>query len=328
MDAALSAARRDRFVAALDSLAPAGRLGLAVSGGPDSLALLLLANAARPGGIAAATVDHGLRPEAAAEAAMVAQVCADRSIPHVTLRVTVADDPAGPQAAARRARYAALAGWAEQERLPFLATAHHADDQAETVLMRLARGAGLSGLSGIREKRPLAEGAEILLVRPLLGWTKAELERIVEDAGLTPARDPSNADDRYDRTRARTLLAGGWPDATRVAASARHLAEAEAALSWTVERLIAERLQRVDDRAVIDCGDLPRELRRRLLLAAFAQLAPDTELRGDAIDRLLQALDRGKVATLGGFRCDPGPPWRVSRAAARRSGDMPQNRSG
>lgn len=320
MDAALSADRRDRFAASLATLAPAGRLGIAVSGGPDSLALLLLANSVRTGDVAAATVDHGLRPEAAAEAAMVAALCDRLAIPHTVLRVTVTDDPEGPQASARRARYDALKTWADREELPFLATAHHADDQAETVLMRLARGAGLTGLSGIRERRPLGDGTRTLLVRPLLDWTKAELEAIVSEAGLTPARDPSNADPRYDRTRARALLTGGWPEAARVAASAHHLAEAEAALSWAVIRLAEERLTVADDMATIDGCDLPRELRRRLLLAAFAELAPALGLRGDSVDRLLHALDRGKVATLGGFRCDPGPPWRVSRAAARRSG--------
>lgn len=326
MDSALSTERRERFAASLDALAPAGRLGIAVSGGPDSLALLLLANTARPGGIAAATVDHGLRAEATAEAAMVAALCAGLSIPHDTLQVTVADDPAGRQAAARHARYAALAAWAEQEGLPFLATAHHADDQAETVMMRLARGAGLAGLSGIRERRPLAAGLATLLVRPLLDWTKTELEAVVAEGGLIPARDPSNSDDRYDRTRARALLTGGWPDAARVAASAHHLAEAEAALSWTAARLAEERLRIAHDAATIDGCDLPRELRRRLLLMAFAALAPGVEYRGDSVDRLLHALDHGRVATLAGFRCDPGPPWRVSRAAARRSGDTPQNR--
>jgi tRNA(Ile)-lysidine synthase len=327
MDAALSAERRDRFAASLDALAPAGRLGIAVSGGPDSLALLLLAHAARPGEIAAATVDHGLRAEAASEARMVAMLCGRLSIPHDTFRVTVGDDPAGPQAAARHARYAALTAWVERENLPFLATAHHADDQAETLLMRLARGAGLAGLSGIRERRPLGEGSATLLIRPLLDWTKAELEAIVAEAGLTPARDPSNADARYDRTRARTLLAGGWPEAARIAASAHHLAEAEAALCWTVARLVEERLNVADGTATIDCCDLPRELRRRLLLHIFAKLAPALDLRGDSVDRLLRMLDRGKVATLGGLRCDPGPPWRVSRAAARRNSDTPENRS-
>lgn len=317
--AALNAQQRDRFAAALDALAPAGAIGVAVSGGPDSLALLLLARACRAEAIAAATVDHGLRAEAAQEAAMVARVCADMGIPHTILRVTVPDDPAGVQAAARQARYGALCAWAEREGLCFLATAHHADDQAETLLMRLARGAGLGGLAGVRRARPLA-GTPVALIRPLLDWTKAELEEIVSSAGLVPARDPSNADPRYDRTRARALLAGEWPDSRRVAASAQHLGEAEEALGWTAERLGRERIAFGADDAAIDIADLPRELRRRLLLIAFARLAPDATLRGDAVHRLLRMLDRGETATLAGFRCDPGPPWRVRRSAARRHG--------
>jgi len=321
MDArtALSAERRERFAAALNALAPSGRIGLAVSGGPDSLALLLLADAVRPGLISAATVDHGLRREAADEAAMVAALCQARNIPHATLRVVVEDDPAGVQAAARSARYAALGSWAMQRDTTSLATAHHADDQAETLLMRLARGAGLGGMSGVRRSRPLIEAPGVTLIRPLLDWTKAELEEVVACAGITPVRDPSNADPRYDRTRARALLAGGWPEAGRVAASAGHLAEAEDALAWVAAELAGARIRLGEDGATLDVSGLPRDLRRRLLLALFARLAPGVEMRGDSVDRLLQALDAQKVTTLAGFRCDPGPPWRVSRAAARRS---------
>ena len=320
MDAppALSSERLARFRASLDALAMPGRIGIAVSGGPDSLALLLLAHGVRPTELAAATVDHGLRREAAEEAAMVAEICRRLGVPHMTLRVTVEDDPAGLQAAARKARYAALRAWAERHDVAFLATAHHADDQAETLLMRLGRGAGLAGLAGIRRARPLAEASGIMLIRPLLDWTKAELEDVVATAGLVPARDPSNSDERFDRTRARALLAGGWPESRRLAASAHHLAEAEEALDWAAARLAAERIGFGDDEAAIDVAGVPRELRRRLLLAVFARLAPEAEMRGDAVDRLLGALDQGKVTTLAGFRCDSGPPWRVSRAAARR----------
>ena len=318
--AALTAERRARFAAAFDTLAPAGRIGIAVSGGPDSLALLLLAEAARPGLVAAATVDHGLRREAADEAAMVFETCRALGIPHAILRVTVADDPAGVQAAARKARYAALGAWAIQEDIGALATAHHADDQAETVLMRLARGAGLGGLAGIRQSRPLGEALGVMLIRPLLDWTKAELEAVVAAAGIEPVRDPSNNDPRYDRTRARALLASGWPDAARVAAAAAHLAESEEALAWTTQKLANERVRLDGQTATLDPSGLPRELRRRLLLALFARLAPGVDMRGDAVDRLLQSLDAQKIATLGGFRCAPGPIWRVSRAAARRSG--------
>ena len=147
----------ERFAADLEVLAPAGTLiGVAVSGGPDSLALLLLAAKARPGEVEAATVDHGLRPESAAEAAMVADLCETLGVPH---RILVADWIRSPtsniQAEARAMRYRLLNDWAIERGLSAVATAHHADDQAETLLMRLARGAGVGGLGGTRKRRAL-----------------------------------------------------------------------------------------------------------------------------------------------------------------------------
>ncbi|HNJ46834.1 MAG TPA: tRNA lysidine(34) synthetase TilS, partial [Novosphingobium sp.] len=167
-----------RFSADLAALWPGeGRLGLAVSGGPDSLALLLLAHAAMPERIAAATVDHGLRVEAADEAAMVARLCGELGVPHATLRVTV--DEGNVQSNARTARYAALADWMERDGLGALATAHHADDQAETLLMRLARGSGLDGLAAMPGVTHLAG---VKLVRPLLGVPKARLLATLSEA--------------------------------------------------------------------------------------------------------------------------------------------------
>ncbi|HZU63565.1 MAG TPA: tRNA lysidine(34) synthetase TilS, partial [Novosphingobium sp.] len=146
-----------------------GRLGLAVSGGPDSLALLLLAHAAWPGRVAAATVDHGLRPESAGEAAEVARICAGLGVAHATLPVSIG--PGNIQTEARTARYAALAQWMAAEGLAALATAHHADDQAETLLLRLNRASGVAGLAGVRA-RALVPGSRLLLLRPLLGWRR------------------------------------------------------------------------------------------------------------------------------------------------------------
>src|SRR3954470_23762026 len=171
----------ERFRADACRLAPADRaFAIAVSGGPDSLALLLLAAAAFPANVHAATVDHRLRPEAAAEAAHVAMICAGLGIPHRILAVTVAPG-ASVQAQARAARYAALGGWMAEEGLEALLTGHHQDDQAETLLMRLVRGSGLAGLAGIR---PAARIAGVKVCRPLLGWRRAELAAIVAAAGL------------------------------------------------------------------------------------------------------------------------------------------------
>ena len=133
-----------RFAADLGALAsPAERLGIAVSGGPDSLALLLLAAAARPGSVEAATVDHGLRDGSADEAAMVAALCQRLDVPHQILTADWAEPPsANIQAEARAVRYRLLGGWAQMQRLPAVATAHHADDQA---------GAGCGGEKEQRE---------------------------------------------------------------------------------------------------------------------------------------------------------------------------------
>ena len=279
-----AAAEVERFARDLAALVPSGRIGIAVSGGPDSLALLLLAYAARPGEIEAATVDHQLREGSAEEAAMVASLCEQLGIPHATLPVTVAPG-ASLQAQARTARYAALAAWATERDLIAVATAHHADDQAETLLMRLARGSGLSGLAGVRASRPLADGVK--LVRPLLGWRKAELEAVVAVAGLTPADDPANRDPRHDRTRAREFLGrDDWPDPRHLAASAHHLADAEEALHFATGHF-ADRLTVEGGGLTLSAADLPRELQRRLLLAAISRLG-DLPPRGPDLDRTLK----------------------------------------
>ena len=307
--------RTERFRADLSALAgPAPTtFGVAVSGGPDSLALLLLAARAFPGGVEAATVDHGLRPESAAEAAFVAEVCAARSIPHATL--TGPQIEGNVQAGARALRYGLLAGWAKARGLGFVLTAHHQDDQAETLLMRLQRGAGLAGLAGIR---PRAAIDGLIVLRPLLGWRRAELAEIVAEAGLTPVADPSNADERYDRVRLRQRLAeNGWLDTGALARSAAALGEAEQALDWAAEQLIAERTESAPGGLTFDASGLPAELRRLILVRLLALLVPADPPRGDAVQRLLAALEAGEVATLAGVKCEGGAIWRLSPAPPR-----------
>lgn len=310
-----SAQHIDRLAADLARLLhqPDARLGLAVSGGPDSMALLHLAAAAWPGRIEAATVDHGLRPEAAAESILVARVCATLGVPHAALRVEVARE-ASIQAAARDARYRALAGWARDHGLAAIATGHHADDQAETLLMRLGRGAGLAGLSGIRESRDLGG---VRLIRPLLGWRRAELAAIV--ACVDTVDDPSNADPRHDRTQARALLAlaGDRLDPARLAAAARHLAEAEAALGWLVDEALRTRIERPGEgRMLADLEDLPREVRRRILARLIAE--SDSQVDGPTLDAALARLDAGRIATLGSLKLSPGRRISIEKAPPRR----------
>ena len=308
----------ERFAADLSELFPAdARLGIAVSGGPDSLALLLLAAAARPGQVEAATIDHGLRAESADDAAMVAGVCEHLSIPHRTL---LADWPEAPltnvQAAARAMRYRLLNDWAIERGLSTVATAHHADDQAETLLMRLLRGAGVGGLGATRAIRPLSN--QVQLVRPLLGWRKSELVELVGAAGLNPVDDPSNRDPRHDRSRIRNLLQNAdWADPARLAASASALRDADEALDWALAPLIASRISRDDDAVLIEPLDLPRELKRRLLLVAFAEFAAPPPRGPDAM-RALDALERGETVTLSGLKLEGGPRWRLSLEPPRR----------
>ena len=249
-----------RFAADLDALvAPGTKVGVAVSGGPDSLALLLLATAARPGQVQAATVDHALRPESRAEAEMVGAVCKRIDARHSILTI---DWPKSPksnfQAQAREARYELLGSWARGRGITAVATAHHLDDQAETLLMRLARGAGIGGLGSVRTRRPLVKGAE--LVRPLLGWRKAELTALVGAAGIEPVDDPSNRDPRHDRVRMREWLKrADWAEPERIAASAAWLDEADQALDWALAPLAASRSTRADGVVTIDPTDVPRE---------------------------------------------------------------------
>jgi tRNA(Ile)-lysidine synthase len=307
-----------RFTADLDLLVPPDTaVGVAVSGGPDSLALLLLAAAARPGLVEAATVDHALRAESRAEAQMVAATCDLLAVPHNILTV---DWPksvtSNVQARAREARYELLGKWALGRGIAAVATAHHLDDQAETLLMRLARGAGIGGLGSVRTRRPLVKGAE--LVRPLLGWRKSELIALVNAAGLQPIDDPSNRDTRHDRVRMREWLKrADWAEPERIAASAAWLDEADQALDWALKPLAESRITRLDGVVSIDPSDVPRELQRRLLLAAFAELGVHRP-RGPELARAMDTLTKGGVTTLAGLKLQGGPVWRLRLAPPRR----------
>ena len=226
-----------RFTRDLDALiAPGKKVGIAVSGGPDSLALLLLAATARPGTIEAATVDHRFRPESVAEAEMVSRLCEKLGVPHATLKAEWLEKPTSAiQEQARIERYRLLVQWAKERGLEAVATAHHADDQAETFLMRLMRGSGVRGLAGMR-RSTMVPGSDIPLLRPLLGWRREELEQLCHEAGIEPANDPSNADAQFERVRVRTTLSN---TAALDATSAPVETALRRALSYTVAALPA-----------------------------------------------------------------------------------------
>jgi len=220
-----------------------GTLLVAVSGGPDSVALLCLlaALAERSDGplrIAAGHVDHGLRPESAAEAALVRSLAETLGVP---VRVQSISCPPGPGVPrrARALRYEALSAQAVAVGATAVVTAHHGDDQLETLLMALGRGSGLAGLSAMAWTRPLAEGVRLL--RPLLGVSAEDLRACCGRLGVPFCEDPGNRDPRALRGRLRTAvlphLEACWPGAARRAAGAADAARLGAA---AVERWLDE----------------------------------------------------------------------------------------
>jgi tRNA(Ile)-lysidine synthase len=298
-DAALKAA----FLAALG---PADvPLGLAVSGGGDSVALLRLAVDA---GLAvrAVTVDHGLRIESAAEAAWVGRLCAGLGVPHDVLPWHGWDGAGNLQDQARRARLSLIADWAVSAGLGIVALGHTRDDQAETVLMRLARRAGVDGLSAMAERRA---ALGVVWLRPLLGVSRDELRSFLRDRKQDWIEDPSNNAPRFDRVKARHVLAelaplGITPE--MLAGVAAQLRDAREALSIQTEAA-ARRMARVEagdvviDRAAFLA--LPPEIRRRLLVGALTWVASaEYGPRAAAVLSLLAAVAAGQGGTLAGCR--------------------------
>jgi len=304
-----------RFAADLAQLWPGeGRLGLAVSGGPDSLALLILAHAACPGRIEAATVDHGLRAESAEEAAMVARICGDLAIPHAVLPVRV--PPGNMQDQARAARYAALGRWAADRGLAALATAHHADDQAETLLMRLNRGSGLAGLAGVRAYGKVP-GTDLPLLRPLLGWRKADLREICDDAALAPVEDPSNSDSRFDRALMRQALEGAdWVDVPALSRSAALLGEANEAVQFYLSLELERQVTGGEGEWCYRPAG-PRLVRHLAVEELVRRLGG--EPRGGQVADLIRTLEQGGKGTLAGVLADARPDgtWRFRREPGR-----------
>ncbi len=186
---------------------PESRILAAVSGGIDSMFLLTMLHELKLP-ITAAVFNHGLRPEAAEECAFVQDFCAEKGIGCVTgeadVRAYAAVQGIGIEEAARELRYRFLFKTAEEQHAAAVATAHHADDRAETVLLHLLRGSGLDGLSGLRPySLPNAFSTAIPLIRPLLGITRAEIEAFAAETDMPFREDRSNADTSYTRNRIR-----------------------------------------------------------------------------------------------------------------------------
>lgn len=304
-----------RFNEALERLGVRNdRILLAVSGGPDSLAMLLLAHAVLPDRIVAATVDHGLRPEARAEADFVAKLCDERGIPH---HILTHDQPitGNIQSSARTVRYDLLHRVADQYDCTFIATAHHADDQLETLLMRLARGSGVDGMSGVRARNGK-------IIRPLLEFSKSELEEICQAQGIQPVRDPSNDNGEFDRVAVRQWLAEA-PElfkASRANQTASAMHDAGKALAWMAEQLAVARIIHINDEIQCDAAGLPAEMQRRLVLIALSMIDPELRPRGDTLMRTVEKLSSGKTSTVGNILCKGGSVWSFSHSPPRRAG--------
>lgn len=279
------------------------------------MALLLLAHAALPGRVEAATVDHGLRAESAQEAALVARLCERLGVPHETLAVEIRGGSI--QASARAARYGALGAWMERRELAALASAHHADDQAETLLMRLNRGSGVAGLSGVRARGPVPGCDGTVLLRPLLGWRRTELELTVAMAGIEAVQDPSNDDDRFDRARMRKALSQAeWLDIGALARSAANLAEGDESLDWAAQREWTECVGRAA--AGLTYRPLaPRAVRLRVLERAIREVGGGNP-RGAAVAALHDALEAGEGGNLAGVLATvEGGAWLLEPEPAR-----------
>ena len=304
-----------RFSDALAQLAVGEdeRIMLAVSGGPDSLALLLLAHHHAAGRMTAATVDHRIRPESADEAIYVGKICKQLDISHLVLS-PAREIKGNIQSSARAARYALLESAADENGCSVIATAHHSDDQLETLLMRIARGSGVDGLASIRARNGR-------IVRPLLGFSKLELEEICADAGIEPVRDPSNDNPDFDRVAIRQwLAASNHPFRNeRTNRTVRAITEAAEALAWVTDDLAAQRINKENKEIQLDSANIPHDLKRRLLLRCLSQLEPDLKPRGDAIDRLIMELGAGKTAMIGNILCRGGVKWTFSVAPPRRA---------
>lgn len=312
-------------MAAFVPFEPRPLIAVGVSGGPDSLALaLLLHDWARShgGAILALTVDHGLRPEAAAEARQVGAWLAPRGVDHRILSWTGDKPNSGIQAAARRARYALLAGACAGLGILHLAVAHHADDQAETVLFRQERGSGVDGLAGMTTCRSL--GA-VRLIRPLLRWPKDRLIATCAEFGQDYIEDPSNRSPGYARPALRQRLAADRNLRAALLETASSAGETRCEWEKTVASTLArtatfspDGVLRLDRAAFAETAPKPR----RAALAAILRtvgggaFAPD-EIAVARLDEILQTEDfRG--ANLAGCLIRP---WRgivlICREAAR-----------
>ncbi len=332
-----------RFAETMDRLCPGdgnGAVAVALSGGGDSMALLqLCADWARARAVAlqAVSVDHGLRPEAGAELDRAARQCAALEVAHTRLTWRGWDGAGNLQAAARTARYRLIAEWARARGVAAVALGHTLDDQAETVLLRLARGSGVDGLSAMRPRR---EADGLIWLRPLLGERRQALRDMLSAAGIGWSEDPSNEDARFDRVRVRRALQQLEPlgiDAARLAQTAERMQSAREVLE-VAARDAAREIAHTRGGAVFLQTErlvaLPDETRRRLLIHALRWVAGAAYgPRRAAVSALEAAIRAGRSFTLHGCligaangRCVVGREPAAVEGLAARVGETWDNR--
>lgn len=305
--------------AALDKLAgdlPA--LGLAVSGGGDSIAMMhVAADWARGRKLMVATVDHGLRPESAAEAQAVARAARALSLPHAVLLWQRQTDVGNLMAQARDARLRLLSGWAHRNNLPAVALGHTADDVAETLIMRLERGSGIDGLAAMATWR---DAFDMRWLRPMLGVGRDDLRQWLHRKGHSWIDDPSNDNAEFDRVRVRQTIGTLGLDVAGLARSAQHIADARDALC-DFALMVARDVQ--FDRGSLslplpELREAPPEIRRRILVAGCRWVtgADYPPRRATLLHALEAMMAQGRV-TLDGVMLSPaGGRLRLTREAA------------
>jgi tRNA(Ile)-lysidine synthase len=337
-------------------------LVIAASGGPDSTALLLLAarwakRLRRPPRLLAVTVDHGLRAQAAAEAIAVKRLARRLGVQHRTLHWRGKKPKTGLQEAARLERYRLLEQAATRAGYAHILTGHTLDDQAETVLFRLARGTGLTGLGGmgyvsvvpageetpsvVGKRSPRGEGAhqrsarprarDILLIRPFLHIPKARLLATLRAVGVGYSEDPSNSDPQFTRARLRALmpaLASEGLDARGLARLAARMRRADAAIEFAVRAARAALAPAPWPRrgpVLFDAAQfigLPAEVGLRLLGRAIAHTGDEGPVELGKLEALYEALRQAARLrrTLAGAVVTLGDHrLTIERAPARRA---------
>lgn len=303
-------------------------LVLAVSGGGDSLALMHLA--ARHAAMQRAalpmvlTVDHGLRPDSGRDARKVATWAEALGLEAHILVWRDKKPTSGIEAHARAARYQLMGAWMVAHGTPVLCVGHTQDDQAETFLLRLARGSGVDGLSAMTSRAPFPHQGftDLRVARPLLGLARADLRAFLAGIGQVWLEDPMNQDPAFERVRMRAAVSGlaaAGVSARRIAAAAAHLARAREALEQMTDTLLAQATRQAGPESaksdiLLDAaalGAAPREVGLRALAAILMAVSGSPyRPRFEALERLFDRIVAGRLgrgATLQGCRVGPAP---------------------